>query len=44
MPEVLKKWLEGLSKNDADEIFNYIDGDPQADSEMLEILSDILDT
>jgi hypothetical protein len=44
MPEVLKNWLESLSPTDADAVYVYIDGDPEADAEILEILSDKVNT
>lgn len=38
MPEVLKKFLEGLNDTDAEALWDYFDGDPGAIEEMIMVM------
>jgi hypothetical protein len=40
MPETLKLWLESLSEEQANDLSNWLDSEPDALSEMLEIIAE----
>ena len=41
-PKVLKDFLDNLSIEDAREVFGWLNGDPQAIDDMLQIVSEVI--